>query len=161
MMQAKTNWQKTTFLLKDANATFLFGKQIGMNSIGGEMIGLIGPLGAGKTVFVQGLASGLSVTDNAVTSPTFVIVNLYQGRLPLCHADLYRLDQPIGTIGLEEYLDWNGVTAIEWADKEVIPELNLMIEFCDSGLNERTATLNADPNLFDRLHLSALKREWP
>ena len=145
------------FLSNSAQSTFLLGKQIGMSAVGGEVIGLIGPLGAGKTVFVQGLAEGLGVTD-AINSPTFVIMNLYQqGRpqtascLPLCHIDLYRFDAPLETIGLDEYLHWNGVTAIEWADKTIIKEIGFIVEILDAsvttpaGENQRRITLKATP----------------
>ncbi len=132
-------------LVNGAQQTFLLGKQIGLSAVGGEVIGLIGPLGAGKTVFVQGLAEGLSVTDGTIASPTFVMMSLYQGRLPLCHIDLYRLDAPLETIGLDEYLRWHGVTAIEWADKARIKEMGLIVEILDAGENQRNITLKATP----------------
>ncbi len=128
-----------TLLLDDEAATFSFGKRIGTCAKGGEVIGLIGPLGAGKTVFVRGLAAGLAVSDVAITSPTFVIMNLYQGRLPLCHLDLYRFDALPETIGLNEYLDWEGVTAIEWADKMPERFFSLMIEFAYAEGTKREA----------------------
>ncbi len=135
---------KSLSLLLDSEwATFNFGKQIGCRAKGGEVIGLIGPLGSGKTVFVQGLAAGLGVADSIVTSPTFVIMNLYKGRLPLCHIDLYRFDKPIETIGLEEYLEWNGVTAIEWADKASEKPFDLVIAFDYAG-NGREGTLDVN-----------------
>ncbi|MBI3358223.1 MAG: tRNA (adenosine(37)-N6)-threonylcarbamoyltransferase complex ATPase subunit type 1 TsaE [Nitrospirae bacterium] len=130
-----------TLLLDDAQSTFLLGKQVGMSAAGGEVIGLIGPLGAGKTIFVQGLAEGLGITNGPIVSPTFVIMNLYQGRLPLCHIDLYRFDAPLETIGLDEYLNWNGVTAIEWADKTMIKEMGMIVEILDAGENKRRITI--------------------
>jgi tRNA threonylcarbamoyladenosine biosynthesis protein TsaE len=131
-------------VLNSAKQTFLLGKQIGLSAVGGEVIGLTGPLGAGKTVFVQGLAEGLSITDNIV-SPTFVIMNLYPGQIPLCHIDLYRLDAPLESIGLDEYLNWQGVTAIEWVDKMVIQEINFSVEIVDAGDNTREMVLSATP----------------
>jgi tRNA threonylcarbamoyladenosine biosynthesis protein TsaE len=115
-----------------------------MSAVGGEVIGLIGPLGSGKTVFVQGLAEGLGVNGH-ITSPTFVIMNLYQGRLPFSHIDLYRFDAPLETIGLDEYINWDGVTAIEWADKAVLKEIGqeigMIVEILDIGENQRRITL--------------------
>jgi tRNA threonylcarbamoyladenosine biosynthesis protein TsaE len=134
-------------LVHGAEQTFLLGKQVGMSAVGGEVIGLIGPLGAGKTVFVQGLAEGLGITNGPIVSPTFVIMNLYQGRLPLCHIDLYRFDAPLESIGLDEYLKgcdpggWNGVTAIEWADKAIIKEMGMIVEIVDAGENQRRITI--------------------
>src|SRR6266550_6730150 len=75
-----------------ASETFDLGKQIGAQLRGGEILLLDGPLGAGKTIFVKGLAAGLEVDAEEVTSPSFTLVNPYAGRLPLFHIDLYRLD---------------------------------------------------------------------
>ncbi len=138
---------RTLTLFSDgAEATFLLGEKIGCAASGGEVIGLIGPLGSGKTVFVQGLATGLGIAETPITSPTFVIMNLYQtgGRLPLCHVDLYRLEDSIETIGLSEYLDWNGVTVIEWADKGLRESVGLMIAFDDQGEDKRRVTLTGN-----------------
>jgi tRNA threonylcarbamoyladenosine biosynthesis protein TsaE len=83
-------------------------------------IALIGDLGGGKTVFVQGLAKGLDVpADYYITSPTFTLINEYPGRLPLIHADLYRLEtvDDLADIGLEELLYNQSILAVEWADR--------------------------------------------
>jgi tRNA threonylcarbamoyladenosine biosynthesis protein TsaE len=83
-------------------------------------IALIGDLGGGKTVFVQGLAKGLDVPANyCITSPTFTLINEYPGRLPLIHADLYRLERvdDLADIGLEELWYDQTVLAVEWADR--------------------------------------------
>lgn len=84
---------------------------------GGEFIAMYGDLGAGKTAFVQGLAKSLGI-ENHITSPTFTIVNEYEGRLPLYHFDVYRIADPdeMYEIGYEEYVDGNGVCIIEWAE---------------------------------------------
>jgi len=84
----------------------------------GAVLALIGDLGAGKTCFVQGLAEGLQVTG-PVNSPTYTLVNEYEGRLPLYHMDVYRLNDPEEALdfGLNEYLYGRGVTVIEWADR--------------------------------------------
>lgn len=85
----------------------------------GDVLALAGDLGAGKTHFTKGLAEGLGV-EGDVTSPTFTLIHEYPGgRLPLFHIDLYRLedaDEALG-IGLDDYLEGDGVTVIEWADK--------------------------------------------
>ena len=103
-----------------AEETRRLGRQIGVLIQQPMSIALMGNLGCGKTVFVQGLAQGLDVpADFYITSPTFTLINEYPGRLPLFHADLYRLDTvgDIEDIGLDELLQDRGVLAIEWADK--------------------------------------------
>jgi tRNA threonylcarbamoyladenosine biosynthesis protein TsaE len=95
------------------------GEAWGLEAESGLVIGLCGELGAGKTQLVKGLARGLGITAR-VQSPTFALVNVYAGgRLRLFHLDLYRLDGPaqIFAAGLEEYLEPEGVTAIEWAER--------------------------------------------
>lgn len=98
---------------------------------GGEVIAMYGDLGAGKTAFVQGLARGLGI-DRHITSPTFTIVNEYEGRLPLYHFDVYRIADPdeMYEIGYDEYITNGGVCIIEWAEliEELLPEDCIRIE---------------------------------
>jgi tRNA threonylcarbamoyladenosine biosynthesis protein TsaE len=84
----------------------------------GSVVACVGELGAGKTCFLQGLCRGLGV-ESAVTSPTFVLVNHYRGRLPVYHLDAYRTETltEVIDLGVEEFLHGDGVTVIEWADK--------------------------------------------
>src|SRR5581483_1012419 len=116
---------------KSPEETFHLGALLGREAAGGEVVGLSGPLGAGKTEFVKGLAKGLDVTDAYVSSPTFILVHPHEGRLPLYHIDLYRLEKEddAAGIGLEEYLEGDGVAAVEWAERGLrfLPEERLMI----------------------------------
>ena len=86
--------------------------------VGGDVLLLQGNLGAGKTEFVKGLAEGLQVTD-LVTSPTFTLLNVYHGAMPLYHFDLYRLEdaEELDNIGFEEFLGGDGVAVVEWPDR--------------------------------------------
>jgi tRNA threonylcarbamoyladenosine biosynthesis protein TsaE len=87
---------------------------------GGEIIGLVGELGAGKTAFVRGMAQGLGVGSDAwVRSPTFTLINEYRGRLPLYHIDLYRVANrlELEDLNLRDYLFGDGVTVIEWFER--------------------------------------------
>jgi tRNA threonylcarbamoyladenosine biosynthesis protein TsaE len=105
----------------NANETFAIGARVGSQLTGGEIVLLDGPLGAGKTVFVKGLASALGIDPEEVTSPSFTLVNPYASRLPLFHIDLYRLDEGVTAahaVDLEELLtDERAVIVIEWAER--------------------------------------------
>ena len=106
--------------------TFELGKKIGETAKPGQVYTLNGDLGVGKTVFTQGVASGLGITE-AVSSPTFTIVQVYEeGRLPFYHFDVYRISDPeeMYEIGFEEYIEGEGVCFIEWANliEELLPE---------------------------------------
>lgn len=98
--------------------TEALARRLGAVVCPGDVIALVGELGAGKTAFVRGLAAGLGVAEREVASPTFTIVAEYRGRLPLYHIDLYRLD-PRGPdlLPIREYAYGRGVTAIEWFDR--------------------------------------------
>ena len=109
------------FQTSDAAETFALGQQIGAQLNGGEVLLLNGPLGAGKTVFVKGLAAAFDIDPEEVTSPSFTLVNPYMGRLPLFHIDLYRLDEGAAAahaVDLDELLtDERAVIVIEWAER--------------------------------------------
>jgi tRNA threonylcarbamoyladenosine biosynthesis protein TsaE len=101
---------------------FAAGEALARELDAGDVVGLVGELGAGKTVFIQGLARGLGVPPEVpVTSPTFTLVNEYRGgRLPLFHVDLYRLEREdqLEDVGLDElYRRGDGVVAVEWFDR--------------------------------------------
>jgi tRNA threonylcarbamoyladenosine biosynthesis protein TsaE len=106
------------FISHSAAQTHRLGARLGELLQAGDVLLLEGDLGAGKTVFAQGVAAGLGI-DDPVTSPTFTLIHEYEGRLPLYHVDLYRLagDADAAAIGLEEYLWGEGVTLIEWPDR--------------------------------------------
>ena len=111
-----------------------FATNLGTLVSPGDVITLEGDLGAGKTTFTQGLAVGLGVKRN-VTSPTFTIIKEYQGRIPLYHMDVYRLEDSEEDIGFAEYFNGTGITIIEWAQyiDEFLPEnrLDIYIEVID------------------------------
>jgi tRNA threonylcarbamoyladenosine biosynthesis protein TsaE len=117
--------------LKNTNETLKLGEIIGKSLNPGSIIALVGDLGAGKTVLVKGIAKGLGV-DEEPNSPTFVIMNRYEGRIPLYHFDLYRVssEEELFGIGYDEFFFGEGVAAVEWADRvqDIFPEHTIKIE---------------------------------
>jgi len=98
----------------------------------GALVALVGELGSGKTRFIKGLAEGVGVKDSKqVVSPTYTLINEYIGKTPFYHIDAYRLKSAgeLAELGVEEYLDSDGVTAIEWADRvaDILPESYLRV----------------------------------
>ncbi len=110
-----------TVLLDDAEDTDRLGQALGRLATPGTVLRLRGPLGAGKTTLVQGVARGLGIDDaRGVRSPSFALVRVHdEGRLPLVHVDLYRLDDPdeLLELGLEEWLDGEALVAVEWFER--------------------------------------------
>lgn len=141
---AQPTWQFTSL---SAHHTDRLGRAIGSALEGGETLALFGPLGAGKTALVRGIAAGLDAPVSAVSSPTFVLVHEYRGRVPLAHVDLYRLSstREIESIGLEEYLTGPTVAAIEWAGKgrAILPTDHLEIVLRHGAVGSRTIQLTA------------------
>jgi len=112
-----------TVISHSAEETRAAGERLGARLDAGAVVACIGELGAGKTCFLQGLARGLGV-ESPVTSPTFVLINEYRGRVPVHHLDAYRTESlsEVLDLGIEELMHGDGVTVIEWADK-LIPML--------------------------------------
>ena len=116
--------------LNSVQDTIKFGEKFGKLLISGDIIFLNGDLGAGKTTLSKSIGEGLGVQEY-ITSPTFTLINEYEGRLPLYHFDLYRLDsyEELEELGVEDYFYGNGVCLIEWAEKfsEDLPENRLEV----------------------------------
>jgi tRNA threonylcarbamoyladenosine biosynthesis protein TsaE len=108
-----------TLTTASAEETEALGARLGRAAQGGELLGLVGELGAGKTCLVRGLAAGVGADPDAVHSPSFVIATEYRGgRLPLHHIDLYRLEPPLADIEfLREVLYGAGIAAVEWFER--------------------------------------------
>jgi tRNA threonylcarbamoyladenosine biosynthesis protein TsaE len=125
------------------------GERLAATLGAGDVVALTGELGAGKTCFVQGLVRGLGVKGGA-TSPTFVLVNEYRGRVPVHHVDAYRTQSltELLDIGLEDLLDGQGVTLIEWADRceALLPARTVRVHIDGVGDEPRRITItNASP----------------
>ena len=144
-----------------ARETARIGSALGQYAEAGDVFLLSGELGAGKTCLTQGIAKGLGV-DEYVRSPTFVLVSVHQGRLPLYHIDIYRLDEvaEVVDLGLEEYLAGDGVSVIEWASKalEVFPQPYVLVTLTYEGENERLIQLEAMGERYESLLSQVEKR---
>jgi tRNA threonylcarbamoyladenosine biosynthesis protein TsaE len=124
--------------------TFHLASRLAENFLGKEVVLLVGELGAGKTVFAKGLASALGVGDVAqVCSPSYTLLNIYQGKHLIFHFDLYRLDKTadIEDLGLEDYLE-RGVVIVEWAEKLRFPLEAVRVEIFVGPGSERTIRIS-------------------
>lgn len=117
-------------LIDSPDALRALGRSLGERATPGTVVALVGDLGVGKTTFTQGIGEGLAVRE-VVLSPTFVLLQAYEGRLPLWHADLYRVERldEIEQLGWDDALDDEGVVVVEWADRfpEAIPDERLEV----------------------------------
>ncbi|KAB3532422.1 tRNA (adenosine(37)-N6)-threonylcarbamoyltransferase complex ATPase subunit type 1 TsaE [Alkaliphilus pronyensis] len=132
--------------LKNQRETEIIAEKLGQLVDKGDIICLTGDLGAGKTVFSKSFAKGLGVQE-VVTSPTFTIIQEYEGRIPMYHFDVYRIDNPLDMedIGIDEYLFGNGVCIIEWASniKDILPENCLWLHMKVTGQVSRRICFEA------------------
>lgn len=132
-------------VLSSPRMTESVGKIIGRTLHGGDVVTLIGELGAGKTTLVHGIVMGLGAPSDSVASPTFMLMHQYSGRLALTHMDLYRLRTPeeAESIGLSECFTENDATVIEWADRFpcLLPEDRLEVRLAHKTFTTRTAQL--------------------
>jgi len=129
--------------------TLHIGRIIGETLTGGEILGLTGELGTGKTCLTQGIAQGMGIAERYyITSPTFTLVNEYPGRIPLYHMDVYRLAGSVDLedMGYEEYFYGNGVVVIEWAEKvaDILPPEALFIHLEHAGGDTRRMEISCE-----------------
>ena len=133
--------------------TFELGRQMGERAKAGTVIALNADLGCGKTVFTQGFAAGLGITE-PVTSPTFTILQIYEeGRLPLYHFDVYRIEEPeeMEEVGFDDYIYGDGVCLIEWANRieDILPEETIYVVIekdLEKGMDYRKITVVCPEN---------------
>jgi tRNA threonylcarbamoyladenosine biosynthesis protein TsaE len=144
--------------------TIELGHKLGACLAEGDVVGLVGELGSGKTWLTKGIARGVGVgQDTVITSPTFALVNEYQGRTPLFHMDIYRLGSlsELLSAGIEEYLYGEGVAVLEWADRwpEILPEQTVRVEL--SILDEHSRRISLSGNhARASIIIQAVKKSW-
>lgn len=125
--------------------TIILGEKLGKLLGPGNIVALYGDLGAGKTVLVKGIARGLGI-NATIHSPTFTLIHEHPGPIPLYHIDLYRIDEKdLDSVGIDEYLEGEGVVAIEWAEKikSLLPPDRLDVELRTTNENSRVITLSS------------------
>lgn len=132
---------------RSPNETRKLGRILGELLQAGDVVALYGNLGSGKTCLIQGIARGAGVKEKYITSPTFIIINEYNGRIPFYHIDLYRLNpSDIESLGLRDYISFEGTTVIEWAERAGVnlPEERLSIHIKITGKESREITVTGE-----------------
>lgn len=145
-----------TLDLPDLAATMVLGRRLGALLFPGAVVALVGPLGAGKTHLVRAIAEGLGIADSrVVSSPTFVLIQEYRGRLPIYHFDAYRLHGPVEffDLGVHEYFEGSGVSLVEWADRvpACLPAEHLQILLSVTSETSRRVVLEGRGERYARL----------
>jgi tRNA threonylcarbamoyladenosine biosynthesis protein TsaE len=139
-----------TYQTHSPEETQTIGKQIGASLKTGDVIALIGDLGAGKTCLTQGIARGVGIASHEiVNSPSYTLINEYAGEIPIYHIDLYRLKHhgEIIDLGLDEFLEGNGICIIEWADRmsNLLPADHIQITMTWVDESARIIELQRNP----------------
>lgn len=136
-------------MTKSEEETYHLAERIARAFTGKEIVLLTGELGAGKTVFAKGLAAGMDVKDpTRVCSPSYTLVNVYPGRVPVFHIDLYRLqnDSEILDLGWEDFLG-EGVVIVEWAEKIAFPLAGIRVAIVSGADDIRTITIHSESSI--------------
>jgi tRNA threonylcarbamoyladenosine biosynthesis protein TsaE len=148
--------KRVVFQTRSTSETIRLGKRIGRLLIVGDVVALVGELGAGKTQFIKGLAAGVGIGNPTyISSPSFTLINEYPGKIPFYHVDLFRLERETEAeeLGLEDYFQGEGITAIEWADKipSLLPKEMLFIHIAYTGKNTRSIEMIGKGKRFEDL----------
>ncbi len=139
-------------IINSADEMMQLGEEIGRMAQPNMVIALSGDLGAGKTVLTKGLGRGLGITAT-INSPTFTILKIYQGRMPLYHMDVYRINQASQDDDLEEYFEKDGLCVIEWADniEYLLPKSRLRIDIAITGDHQRSLEITTDDPEYENI----------
>ena len=144
-----------SLISNSAQETTQLAKRIAQSLKAKDIVCLSGDLGTGKTTFVKGIAQYLKIKEAEVNSRTFTLLNIYEGKIPLYHFDLYRLDNlnEISRLGYEEFFYGDGICVIEWADKlkQLLPAEYLAVQLKHQGENKRLITLQAHGKRYENI----------
>jgi tRNA threonylcarbamoyladenosine biosynthesis protein TsaE len=148
--------KRVVFQTRSTSETIRIGKRIGRLLKAGDVVALVGELGAGKTQFIKGLAAGVGIGNPTyISSPSFTLINEYPGKIPFYHVDLFRLEREkeAEELGLEDYFQGGGITAIEWADKipSLLPKEMLFIHIAYTGKKTRSIEMIGKGKRFEDL----------
>jgi tRNA threonylcarbamoyladenosine biosynthesis protein TsaE len=142
------------FITNTVEETIELGEKIGRSLKPGDIVCIDGDLGSGKTHLTKGIALGLGIGEH-ITSPTFNIVNEYEGRIKLYHFDVYRVNDPdeIAAIGFDEYIFSDAVSVIEWSDyiKELIPDDHIQINISNESITRRNINIRFFGKRYDNI----------
>lgn len=142
------------FITNTVEETIELGKKIGRSLNPGDIVCIDGDLGSGKTHLTKGIALGLGIYEH-ITSPTFNIVNEYEGRIKLYHFDVYRVNDPdeIAAIGFDEYIFSDAASVIEWSDyiKELIPDDHIQINIVNESETRRNINIRFFGKRYDNI----------
>lgn len=141
--------RKQTFKTESPEETQILGEKLGKTLKRGDVIALVGDLGTGKTCLTQGIARGVGIAPNeVVNSPSYILINEYNGTIPIYHIDLYRLENSaeIAELGLSEYIEGDGIYIIEWAERmaDLLPDTCIKIHI---EVRESTSQNLEDENI--------------
>lgn len=136
-----------------AQETFTIGQKLGKQLLPGSIVSFFGDLAAGKTTFIKGLASSaIGINSAEISSPTFVLLNIYEGSRTFYHFDLYRLKDSTDfyNMGFDDYLNSSGISCIEWAERieDILPSDSIKIRISSTGENERVISLEGMKDSF-------------
>jgi tRNA threonylcarbamoyladenosine biosynthesis protein TsaE len=156
ILNLKSKISKVVFHTKSAQETIRIGKKIGSLLLPGDVVALAGELGTGKTQFIKGLAEGAGVGKSTyISSPSFILISEYAGKVLFYHIDLYRLnsEEEAEALGLEEYFQAGGIAAIEWADKipSLLPQGMLWIHIRHTGKHNRSFEIIGKGKRYEKL----------
>ena len=141
------------FIIKSDLEMQKLGEEIGKNAFPNMLITMEGDLGAGKTTMTKGIGKALHVTK-VINSPTFTIMKVYEGKMPLYHLDVYRIEDSNADFELEEYFDLDGISVVEWADNisDLLPTNTIYLTFTilDDGVRQ-IEFVSSDTEFIDKL----------
>jgi len=147
----ESNSQRVRNIISNgAKDTEKIGRRLGETLKPGDVVGLSGPLGSGKTVFVRGVAAALGIQER-ITSPTFTLISEYEGNMPLYHLDLYRIHTPeeFVWLGVEEMIGGNGISLIEWSERAAhnLPERTIRVTIAIADNDSRLISISKPSHL--------------